>query len=283
MLNLVVRYGSFQQAAVQARVTRSAISQTISHLEQLHGKSLLIRERGDVKPTPYGQKILEQARPVLDSLKDLHHSEVSEGVPQIDRLDIGAFESLAIHIMPKLLERLETKCPGIRITIRVGRSGKLATLVRKGELRIAIVVENDLLRGLNSIPLISDRLGLYVSNKLAAKIQLAKAMERLPVGGMTSGPDGLPSYYSKFLKGTDLSRKVTFLSDSFETVLAATTHGSIIGILPQLVAFRSKEPLVEVTPEPAKSLGRHDICLISQKNCEPRENEFLAKEIRALL
>src|SRR5947209_5417604 len=71
LLDVVVENGCFQKAALQAKVTRSAVSQTISHLEKSHGKILLIRERGTVRPTSYCLEVLKVARPILRSLDAL--------------------------------------------------------------------------------------------------------------------------------------------------------------------------------------------------------------------
>lgn len=230
ILDLVVRNGGFQKAALQAKVTRSAISQSISQLEKVHGRSLLVRERGSVRATPYCLDVLAKARPVLDSLS--HLEPTRQPIPAMAWIDLGAFESLAIEIMPRLIKTLEKKCPGIRITVKVGRSGKLATMVRKGELCMAILIENDLLSGLTVIPVGEDRLGLFVSSSLPKEFHSLKALEKLPLGALSVGPDGVPIYFAKFIKALNLQKKVSFSSDSLEALLAATSHGSIVAILP---------------------------------------------------
>jgi DNA-binding transcriptional LysR family regulator len=286
MLDLVVRCGSFQKAALQAKVTRSAISQTVSSLERRHGKSLLIRGRGGVSATPFCLEILDQARPVLGSLHSLYPAAAGgDAVPRLKWLDLGAFESLAIAVLPRLLGRLEERCPGIRLRVRVERSGRLATLVRKGELCMAIVAENALLHGLTVIPLATDRLGLYVGARSPKRLHAFEAARKLPLGGLSPGPDGVPVYWERFVKGLGLPRQLAFASDSLEAVLAATEHSAIAGVLPARVAGRAGDRLVEVTPDKLreKQSGRHRICLISEKKCDPRENEFLAAEIRRLL
>jgi DNA-binding transcriptional LysR family regulator len=283
ILDLVVQQGGFQKAALKAKVTRSAISQSVSQLEKLHGKSLLIRDRGNVRATPYCLEVLAKAKPVFESL--LHLEPTGLKIPAMTWLDLGAFESLAISIMPRLLRVLEKKCPGIKVTVKVGRSGKLAGMVRRGELCMAIVIENDLLSGLTVIPVADDRLGLFASSAVTAELRSWDAVEKLPLGALVAGPDGQPGYFTKFSKALNLTRKVSFSSDSLEALLAAACHGSIVAILPARVARRGKSELVEITPPEIikKRLGHHRICLISQKNCDPAENDFLAAEIKILL
>ncbi len=283
ILDLVVRHGGFQKAALQAKVTRSAISQSISQLEKVHGKSLIIRERGGVKATQYCLDVLAKAKPILDSLATLEPTH--QKIPKMAWIDLGAFETLAIAIMPQLLRVLEEKCPGIKVTVKVGRSGKLATMVRKGELCSAFVIENDLLNGLTVIPVAEDRLGLFVSATLPKTFHSLEGIAGLPLGAMSPGPDGQPLYLTKFTKALNLTKKVSFSSDSVEALFAAARHGSIAAILPARVAQRESADLLEITPPEMikKRLGLHKICLISQKNCDPEENDFLAREIGLLL
>ena len=284
ILDTLVEQGSFAKAAAQAKVTRSAISQTISQLEKMHSKILLIREKGSVKPTPYCLEILSKARPLLQSLEILKINQPKD-VPEMSWLDIGTYESLAVTLMPPLTEILQEKCPGIRLTVKIARSGKLSTMVRKGELCMAIVIENDLMDGLTIIPLGDDTLGFFVSTSLPEKLQTWEATKTLAIGDLLPGPDGHPRYHTKFIGAASLPAHPTFVSDSLEAILAATAHGSIIGVLPLRVAARSITKLKEITP-PAiveKALGRHKICLISRQNCDPKENDFLASELKALL
>jgi DNA-binding transcriptional LysR family regulator len=284
MLDTLIQQGSFAKAAAYAKVTRSAISQTISQLERAHSKILLIREKGSVKPTPYCLEVLAKVRPLLSSLESLSIDQPRD-VPRLSWLDIGAYESLAVTLMPSLLDVLQQKCPGIRLTVKVARSGKLSSMVRKGELCMAIVIENDLMEGLTVIEVGEDRLGYFVSASLPSKMQTWEATKTLAIGDLLPGPDGPPRYHSKFVEASRLSGHPSFTSDSLEAILAATTHGSIVGILPVRVATRAMTRLTEITPPEIveHGLGRHKICLISRQNCDPRENDFLAAELRALL
>lgn len=284
MLDTLIEQGSFAKAAAQAKVTRSAISQTVSQLERAHSKILLIREKGSVRPTRYCLEILSKARPLLQSLETLRINEPRD-VPNISWLDIGAYESLAVTLMPALLAILRQKCPSIRLTVKVARSGKLSTMVRKGELCMAIVIENDLMEGLAVTPVGEDRLGYYVSTGLPSELQTWEGTKTLPIGDLLPGPDGHPRYHTKFIDASGLPAHPTFISDSLEAILAASAHGSIIGILPGRVAARSHVPLKEITPSSLveRGLGQHKICLIGRQNCDPRENVFLANELRLLL
>ncbi len=65
----VVRYGGFRAAAINRGVSSSAISQSISVLEEALGIRLLNRTTRSVAPTEAGQRLLEQLKPALHEIR----------------------------------------------------------------------------------------------------------------------------------------------------------------------------------------------------------------------
>ena len=51
VLDLIIQSGSLRKAALQAKVSPSAVSQTLSSLERSIGRPLLVRSKGGVTPT----------------------------------------------------------------------------------------------------------------------------------------------------------------------------------------------------------------------------------------
>ncbi len=65
----VVRHGGFRAAAVSRGVSSSAISQSISVLEEALGIRLLNRTTRSVAPTEAGQRLLNQLKPALHDIR----------------------------------------------------------------------------------------------------------------------------------------------------------------------------------------------------------------------
>ena len=102
VLDLVFRHGSLKKAALHAKVSPSAISQTLTSLEHSIGKPLLVRDRGSVTPTLDAMAILDIVRPAFqafDRLKNLNDSPV----PKISWMNFGTYESIAIDLLPGLI------------------------------------------------------------------------------------------------------------------------------------------------------------------------------------
>ncbi|MCC7405810.1 MAG: LysR family transcriptional regulator [Bdellovibrionales bacterium] len=285
VLDLVIRHASLKKASLQARVSPSAVSQTVTSLEHSFGKRLLIREKGVVTPTQDAIAILDVVRPAFDAfarLRDLNDAPV----PKISWMNFGTYESIAIDLLPGLIHSLRQKLPNLRLGLRISRTSSLLTMVRKGELCSALITEVDDLDRFYVKHVADDRLGLFVSRKHAIAAEGWSAVEKFGFGSLAPGKDGLPRYYTKFLRQYDLS-KPAILSDSFETLRAAVAAGSIVSVLPHRVGTRFDD-LLELTPsglagKAPRETGLHKIYIVSQTTCDREETDFVASEAMRLL
>lgn len=236
ILDLVIQTGSLKKAALQAKISPSAISQTLTALEAAYGKPLIIRDRGSATATSDATTILNVVRPAFeafDRLKDLNNIEA----PQISWLNFGTYESIAIDILPGLINTLREKLPKARLGLRIARTSQLLTMVRKGELCSALITEVDDIERFYKKEVYEDRLGLYVSPKHPIVQEGWKAIEKYGVGSLSPSKDGLPRYFAKFLKNIDTVKPMV-LCESFETLRSAAAAGVIVSILPKRVADR---------------------------------------------
>jgi DNA-binding transcriptional LysR family regulator len=281
ILDLIIQTGSLKKAALQAKVSPSAISQTLTSLEETFKKPLLIRDRGSITPTADAYAILNIVRPAFEAferLKDMNNLPV----PEVSWLNFGTYESVAIDIMPGLIRTLREKLPKARLGLRVARTSQLLTMVRKGELCSALITDVDDLDRFYVKEVYLDRLGLYVS----AKHPIAKlgwhALEKFGFGSLAPSKDGLPRYFTKYLKQLG-QLKPFILSESFETLRYAAAAGSIVSILPHRVATRAADLIELIPPKAFKDTGEHRLLVVSQKNCDKAETDFLAEESSRLL
>ncbi len=283
-LDLLVETGSFKAASARAHVTQSALSQTVSTLEGIFGYPLLVRELGSVRPTPACVSLLARVKPVLRTLDDLADdvNPPDAEVPAMGSLDLGSYESLAISVLPALTRRLKAVFPALHLTIRIGRSGDLVRLVRKGELCMAVTTELDSTEGLFVLPLAEDRLGVYVAAKHPLAGRGRAALDELWLGTLSPAKEGHPRYFARYLRALKLP-KPAIVSESFEALRAMAVDGAIAAVLPARVANRARGgALAELDLGASAKAGSHKILLISPKNCDQHESNYLATELRAL-
>ena len=282
VLDLIIQSGSLRKAALLVKVSPSAISQTLAALEKSVGKPLIVRNSGEVTATLDALSILEIVRPAFDAfdrLKDLNEVKA----PEMTWLNFGTYESIAIDVLPGLVHRLRTTMPHLRLGVRISRTQNLLTMLRKGELCSALIAEVDDLDKFYTREVFTDRLGFFVSARHPIAQDGWKAATRFGVGTLSAGKDGLPRYFSKFLKQLD-GIKPSVTSDSFEALRSGAAAGVMVSVLPLRVAQRN-EDLVEIFPPNArgKDQGHHKILVAGQGNCDIAEVEFLAAEASRLL
>lgn len=280
-LNLIVEAGSLKKAVAQSKVSPSAISQTLSSLEKSIGKPLIIRNRGSVEPTKTCKELLDSFRPAFQLLQNLGDPN-AQIVLRLAYLDIGAYESLAIRLFPDFIRHIREDSPKAKINVVTGRTAQLLTMLRKGELCVAIVVNNDNLDKFYKKTLYEDRLGFYVAKDSALAEAGWSAVEAGEVGLLAAGTDGHPVYMSRFLRQLGSGFKPIFSSDSYDTLLQVALRGSLISILPEKLAEPYADQLVELTPPsgPLKEQGQHSVMLVSQPNCDEIETQYIYDGLR---
>lgn len=134
----VARAGSFLQAADIVGVSQSTVSQRIRMLEQLIGRTLILRTRGSrgLTLTPAGNTFLELAeRWTLIELEVDRLKMSSER-----RLALGSVDSLSIYVLPQLFGRLFTTSPPIHLHLETGRYWQLHDRVASGHLQAAFTL-----------------------------------------------------------------------------------------------------------------------------------------------
>ena len=279
-LRVLVEIGNFRRAAVRLAVTPSALSQAIGTLEHYLGEQLVIRAQ-KVTATPHAVHLLTTVGPALDAI--LGVEQPSSPTLPATKLRLGAYESLAVYALPDLLARIGAKHPSLIVTIRTGRSGLLAQLVRRGDLDAALVVENDLVGRLAAEVLAHDELGLYAAP--AHRVFRTGIAKDTPYAGLAPGADGLPRFYRRFLRAMGVSARPFIECDSFEALRMMAVRNVAIAVLPRRVAMRTPGELRVLPPPPNApgGAGTHAICLVSRPGVNGRVRDVLAGELTSLL
>ena len=154
----VVELGSLTRAAEKCGVTQSAVSHALQGLESETGLPLLIRNRGGVRLTPEGEKLLPAIRRIVEAL-DHFHSEVTQLFqPTGGCVRIGAFNSVAVHLLPRIIKADRAQHPAVDFRVLTGDYHDMAQWFRNGSIDVGCLTREMNLPGLESFPLAQDRL-----------------------------------------------------------------------------------------------------------------------------
>lgn len=151
----VVRYQSFYQASQVLNVTPSAVSHSINQLEEQLGFPLLIRSRSGMTLTHDGELVLPFIQQILDDETDLLQMSNNINGLRSGSIKIGAFSSVCINWLPKILSSFSKQYPDIEVSIVQGSFEDISKKVKVGEIDVGFttlpVTDN-----LTTIPLIED-------------------------------------------------------------------------------------------------------------------------------
>ena len=130
-----VENGSFTRASEINFVSRPAISQAISRLEDWAGTKLLIHQKKKLQLTSEGEIFYRKAKISYKNFK----AQLVDGQVSQNDLKLGCSASLAEIYLASNLKKI--KAP-IKLEIKVGTSHQLAQLLKEKVINIAIFVKD---------------------------------------------------------------------------------------------------------------------------------------------
>jgi DNA-binding transcriptional LysR family regulator len=135
----VMECGSFSTAALKLNVSQSAVSRAIAALEDELGVSLLTRGRFGAHPTLVGERVIDQARQILQARENIDHEiNLAKGL-QGGRVRIASFRSAATHLLPPLLARFCKRFPMIEVTLTEDDPIGVEQALREGRVDIGLM------------------------------------------------------------------------------------------------------------------------------------------------
>lgn len=127
------RSGTMGRAAISLRVTQSAVSKRIAALESDTGRTLVERHGRHVRLTHEAERLLEEARPLLSSLREVLRTR---STPRQDIVRVAATDSLLSSWLPATLRVALDRLPALSVELHAHRGPMLLERVRSGDYAI---------------------------------------------------------------------------------------------------------------------------------------------------
>ncbi|HMN78922.1 MAG TPA: LysR family transcriptional regulator [Burkholderiaceae bacterium] len=249
----IVRLGSFHAAAQELRLSQPGVSQRIRELEAELGTPLFVRRGPRISLTSDGHALIEYADRVLAAAGDMTERFRSRN-PLTGRLRFGLSENFALVCLPRLLDRLEQRYPGVKASVFVGDSGRLSRMLDERELDVAIVSEPEVGADLTREPVGRSRLGWFArADHPLGRAPLTPAdlarqhLMLLPEGSR------LHTTVMKWFGDAGAQPARVSICNNVVVTRLAVIQGTVIGILPLSVMRDAIEAgqvrLLPVTPD----------------------------------
>ncbi len=144
-LEVVANTGSFAQAARHLGYSQSAISVQIAALERAAGMRLLERPGGRraVTTTDAGERLLRHAARAVAAMRAAEADLIALEEGEAGTLRVGTFESVGVHLFPRVMGRFVARWPGIDLRLsEAGYDDDLRAQLIGGEVDLAFLLRS---------------------------------------------------------------------------------------------------------------------------------------------
>lgn len=246
----VAAHGSFNRAAQVLHLTQPALSRQVKDLEEELGVPLFVRGKNAVKLSDAGERFYEDAREILNRAESAVQRIRGD---KREVLRVGYAPSATAGILPRALERFQTRHPGARVELLDVTPPEMMRLAKEGRLDVIVALEPSVttapgyqwseLRRLNLV------LVMRPDNPLAKLKRVPpRRLRDVPLVGLAreTFPEYVPHIRSILKPHEVVPSFVALESDGVSTLFAsveahraaAILADSVVGIMPRTLVCR---------------------------------------------
>jgi len=247
----------FSRAAERCHVAQPTMSIAIRKLEEELGAPLFERGRGEIRPTPFGEAIVAQARVVLNEYEALRQLARSRMDPLQGPLRLGAIYTIGPYLLPKLIPVLRDRAPAMPLLIEEDYTSVLHERLDRGDLDVVILSLPFAADGILTRPLYREPFVVALprshpwSEQTAVEPQALAETDLLLLGPGHCFRDQVLEVCPRCARSADtgaMSR--TLAGGSLETIRHMVASGAGVTVLPRSAAtgFGPETGLLELKP-----------------------------------
>ena len=135
----LARERHFGKAAAACHVSQPTLSVALKKVEGQLGAALFERTAADVRITAIGERIVAQARRVLEEAVRLEEIAGSGGDPMSGPLRVGVIYTIAPYLLPQLIPALHRHAPAMPLFLKEDFTANLIPALKAGELDVIVI------------------------------------------------------------------------------------------------------------------------------------------------
>ena len=175
------RYDSYVKAAEKSNVTQPALTIQVKKLEDELGLILFDRSKKPVVPTDMGEKLLVQAKKILQEVKKMEDMAQSFVSDVSGELIVGVIPTVAPYLIPVFIDQFNEAYPEIKLLIKEGTTEQIIRDLKEGDIDAGIIATPVKHKGLEATPLFYEKFFLYISDQHPLYIEDSIDIENLSV------------------------------------------------------------------------------------------------------
>ena len=254
-LDALLAERSVSRAAVRLHLSQPAASALLARLRELFGDPLLLRSARGMLPTPRALELLGPVKQVLDEIEAIVQPRAAFDPASASlTFTLSASDYVEYALLPKLVDYLEHKAPGVRLEVRPLDLQLVAMQMESGEVDLCITGLQNAVPGLHLRPLYTERLVSVVRRNhpgVGAHLTLDKfcSLEHIQVSVRGSG---FSTRIDEALAALGRKRHARLAVPHFLLVPEIVARSDMISALPERLArgyakqLRIFEPPVEL-------------------------------------
>jgi DNA-binding transcriptional LysR family regulator len=248
VLQEVAERGSFSAAAEALDYTQSAVSKQVAALERQTGVTLVERGVRPCRLTDAGSALLVHAQAAFSHLAAADQELAAIAGLRAGTLRMGTFASAGAMILVPAVTAFHARHPGVRLSLIEADPPEAISLVRAGELDLAVVYDYEPLttaldEHLDATRLLEDQFELVVPSQhpLARKRRLTLSELARERWLFPRSIGGVSSTYNRLMRGAcavaGFEPDVLFEINDCQTAQGFVAAGMGIAVLPHLAIY----------------------------------------------
>lgn len=141
IFNQIIKQGSFAKAAEVMHLTPSAVSHSVSSMEEEIGTAVFVRDKNGVRLTSTGEQLYPYIRRILQANEGLNQTlEEMKGL-DVGFVKVGCTNTVCLTWMPGIIKSFNELHPGISLQVFQGSYSDVNDWVKTGTIDIGIISE----------------------------------------------------------------------------------------------------------------------------------------------
>ncbi|MGR0160476.1 LysR family transcriptional regulator [Paenarthrobacter nitroguajacolicus] len=240
-LAVVLRTGSFADAAREIGYTGSAVSQQVAALERALQSSLVERDAQSIRPTEAAKFLAARANGIIEALGALEDEMKGFSKGDYGLMRLGSFSTASQRLLPSCLASYLRRHPSSSVELEENEPTELAAMIRDATLDVAVVFHYDLVprkwpANLVAVPLLAEELLLLLpeNHRLAASdaITVQQLMEENWIS--TKEDSSGDACLRHLCAGAGFQPRVTVRSNNYDAIRGMVRSGLGIALVPAL-------------------------------------------------
>ncbi|MFB0937210.1 MAG: hydrogen peroxide-inducible genes activator [Propionivibrio sp.] len=136
---MLAREKHFGRAAEKCHVSQPTLSVALKKVEERLGVTLFERTSSEVRLTPVGEQMANQAERVLVEANRFKEIAGQGKDPLVGPLRVGVIYTIAPYLLPRLIPALHARAPKMPLYIHENFTVNLSEQLRRGDIDVAII------------------------------------------------------------------------------------------------------------------------------------------------